>query len=299
MKKKKKEIMKSVLNDLAQPESYKKVYHQLNHQVPMPSIEDLSEIMNLLKTVLFPGSFGISEVTPDNMEYYLGANLDKLIRLLEEQIKRGYCFSCLEKDANICHKCEFKAHDAVLNFIGKLPKLRYLLAKDVDAAYIGDPAAKSRSEIIFCYPSIITLIHHRIAHELLLEDIPIIPRIISEMAHSKTGIDIHPGATISEGFFVDHGTGTVIGETCVIGKNVRLYHGVTLGAKSFPLDKDGNPLKGMPRHPVVEDDVIIYSGSTILGRVTIGKGAVIGGNMWVTKDILAGERMLPSNKDSG
>ena len=147
-------------------------------------------------------------------------------------------------------------------------------------------------ETIFCYPSLSALANHRIAHELYLLDVPLIPRIISEMAHSETGIDIHPGARIGESFFIDHGTGTVIGETAVIGTNVRIYQGVTLGAKSFPLDPSGNPMKGIPRHPMVEDDVIIYSGATILGRVTIGKGAEIGGNVWLTRDVPPGARIM-------
>jgi len=160
-----------------------------------------------------------------------------------------------------------------------------MLAMDVQAAYEGDPAAKSHGETIFCYPSITAMIHYRIAHALYILDVPLIPRIITEMAHSHTGIDIHPGATISENFFIDHGTGVVIGETTIIGNNVRIYQGVTLGAKSFPLDENGNPMKGIPRHPIVEDDVIIYSGATILGRVTIGRGSVIGGNVWLTESV--------------
>jgi len=171
------------------------------------------------------------------------------------------------------------------NFCLRLTELRKILSTDVEAAYIGDPAAKSRGETIFCYPSVYALTNHRIAHELYKLKIPLIPRIISELSHSETGIDIHPGAEIGEFFFMDHGTGIVIGETSIIGKRVRLYQGVTLGAKSFPLDQNGNPIKGIPRHPIVEDDVIIYAGATILGRITIGQGSVIGGNIWVTEDV--------------
>jgi len=165
------------------------------------------------------------------------------------------------------------------------------LASDVQAAFDGDPAAMSLNEVIYCYPSIKALSYYRIAHELYRLGVPLLPRIITEMAHSETGIDIHPGAQIQGNFFIDHGTGTVIGETCVIGKNVRIYQGVTLGAKSFPVDKNGNPVKGIPRHPIVEDDVIVYSGATILGRVTIGKGSVIGGNVWITEDVPAGSHI--------
>jgi serine O-acetyltransferase len=184
-----------------------------------------------------------------------------------------------------------------LEFIRRLPQVRELLATDVQAAFDGDPAAKSPGETIFCYPSIKALTNHRIAHQLHHLGVDIIPRIIGEMAHSDTGIDIHPGAHIGERFFIDHGTGTVIGETCVIGKNVRLYQGVTLGAKSFPKDKTGDGagnrlVKGLARHPIVEDDVTVYAGATILGRVTIGQGAVIGGNVWVTEDVPAGARVV-------
>ena len=286
-------MINGVIDELIKPESYKQVFHQSNHDTPMPSIIDLTEIMRSLKTVIFPGSFGISEVTPENLKYYIGTNLDKISHLLTEQIKRGYCFSCDVPAESKCNKCESKAQRAMLKFIEQLPRLRYLLSRDVNSAYIGDPAAKNPGETIFCYPSIIALIHHRIAHELFLLEVPIIPRIISEMAHSKTGIDIHPGAVIGEGMFIDHGTGTVIGETCIIGKNVRIYHGVTLGAKSFPKDEEGNLLKGLPRHPLVKDDVVIYAGTTVLGRVTIGKGTVIGGNMWITQDVEDGVRLMP------
>ncbi len=166
-----------------------------------------------------------------------------------------------------------------------------MLATDVQAAYEGDPAATSAAEAIFCYPGIAALSAFRLAHELYLLGIPIIPRIITEYAHSTTGIDIHPGATIGEKFFIDHGTGVVIGETAVIGDGVRVYQGVTLGAKCFPLDDQGRPIKGVARHPIVEDDVVIYSGATILGRVTIGRGAVIGGNVWLTRSVPPGAKI--------
>jgi len=258
--------------------------HISEHDMPMPSIDSLSEIMELLKKVLFPGFYGHSDVSNESMSYYIGANLDKMYRSFSEQIKRGFCFDCQSK-ATRCGKCEVRAKDVAMQFVSSLPKIKKLLATDVIAAFNGDPAAKNYGETIFCYPSISALTYHRIAHELVKLEVPVIPRIISEMSHSITGIDIHPGATIDEYFFIDHGTGVVIGETTIIGKNVRLYQGVTLGAKSFPMDENGKPIKGIPRHPIVEDDVIIYSNSTILGRITIGKGSVIGGNQWITQDV--------------
>lgn len=177
-------------------------------------------------------------------------------------------------------------------FISRLDDISRSLQTDVEAAYNGDPAAKSRDEIICCYPVIKALVNYRVAHELLTMGVELIPRILTEMAHSETGIDIHPGAQIGDYFTIDHGTGVVIGETCIIGRNVKLYQGVTLGAKSFPLDKHGNPIKGIPRHPILEDDVIVYSNSTILGRITVGKGAIIGGNVWITQDVAPGARIV-------
>ena len=181
-------------------------------------------------------------------------------------------------------------------FISLLPQIKASLQTDVVAAYNGDPAASSHDEIICCYPVIKALINYRIAHGLLMMKVPLIPRLLTEMAHSETGIDIHPGATIGDYFTIDHGTGVVIGETCIIGNNVKLYQGVTLGAKSFPLDADGNPIKGIPRHPILEDGVIVYSNATILGRITIGKGAVIGGNVWITHDVAPGEKIVQYRK---
>jgi len=177
-------------------------------------------------------------------------------------------------------------------FICRLDDISRSLQTDVEAAYNGDPAAKSRDEIICCYPVIKALVNYRVAHELLTMGVELIPRILTEMAHSETGIDIHPGAQIGDYFTIDHGTGVVIGETCIIGRNVKLYQGVTLGAKSFPLDEHGNPIKGIPRHPILEDDVIVYSNSTILGRITVGKGAIIGGNVWITQDVAPGARIV-------
>ncbi len=290
----------SIVEQLCREESYEIMYRHNNRDIGMPSIEELSRFVELCQCVLFPGYFGHSEIQRETMRYYIGTNTDQIYRVLNEQVKRGYCFDCtrdIQDKQNFCSLCETKAKDAALKFIERLPEIRRLLSTDVVAAYEGDPAAKSYGETIFCYPSIVVLTHHRIAHELLSLDVPLIPRIISEMAHSRTGIDIHPGAKIGEKFFIDHGTGVVIGETCVIGTNVRLYQGVTLGAKSFPMDEHGNPIKGIPRHPVVEDDVIVYSGATVLGRVTIGKGSVIGGNVWVTYDVPAGSRVLQSKPE--
>jgi serine O-acetyltransferase len=284
------ETLTRVVGELCAPDSYKVVSHRSNHHIPMPSVEILKMIVENLRSVLFPGYFGISEFTIETIPYYVGSTLDMVSRNLLEQIKRGYCFSC---DKDICEsECFDRASELTEEFLKRLPHIRSLLSTDVMAAFDGDPAAKSHGETIYCYPSNKAITNYRIAHELYILEVPLIPRIITELAHSETGIDIHPGAAIGEYFFIDHGTGVVMGETTVIGRNVRIYQGVTLGAKSFPLDADGNPMKGIPRHPLVEDDVVIYAGATILGRVTIGKGSEIGGNVWLTHSVPPGSRIM-------
>jgi len=279
-----KEVIEITIDKLALSESYKMVYMP-QHGRSMPSVAVLGDLVNRFREVIFPGYFGNSSLSRNNYSYHLGVNVDDAFRLLRDQVFKGICFSC-RQEQEFDYECgEKEAMEKSMQLIAKLPEIRRLLATDVKAAYFGDPAANSEGEVIFSYPTIRAMTNHRIAHELYNLEVPLIPRIISEMAHSETGIDIHPGAQIDEFFAIDHGTGVVIGETAIIGKNVKIYQGVTLGAKSFPVDQDGNPIKGIPRHPIVEDDVIIYSNATILGRITIGKGSVIGGNIWVTKDL--------------
>ncbi len=285
--------LERVVDRLCAPESYEAVYHSSLHGAPMPSVETLSEIMERLKAALFPGYYGPAQVKMRSMRYHLAANLDSVYRMLAEQIRRGGCFICAEF-AHECGHCESHSKELAMAFLQRLPEIRHLLSTDVRAAFEGDPAAKSPGETIFCYPSIMAMIHHRIAHALYRLDVPIIPRIISEMAHSATGIDIHPGAQIGEEFFIDHGTGVVIGETCVIGRACQLYQGVTLGALSFPKDTDGKLVKGIARHPILEDTVRVYAGATVLGRITIGTGSIIGGNVWVTHDVPAGSKLTQS-----
>jgi serine O-acetyltransferase len=284
-------IIRRVVEELCDPESFDTVYHRPTLEGVMPSLDALTEIVERLRMVIFPAYFSDSEMTIETMPYIIGNHLEKIERLLAEQIKRGFEFTCEKTEPQACIECNERSIVLSRRFISTIPKIRNLLVSDMMAAYEGDPAAKSLSEAIFCYPSIKAMTNFRIAHELNDLGVEIIPRIITEMAHSATGIDIHPGATIGERFFIDHGTGTVIGETCEIGRNVRLYQGVTLGAKSFPKDESGRLVKGIPRHPIVEDDVIIYSGTTILGRVRIGKGSVIGGNVWLTHNVAAGTRV--------
>ncbi len=250
---------------------------------PLPSRDIVHEIVEDLRGVLFPGYFGVSELSPESVRFHMGHTLDKVRRSLREQVQRGICFACCHKEKQ--PRCEEQALSIIGAFLAELPRLQTLVASDVQAAFEGDPAATSPDEAIFCYPGMIAVTNYRIAHALHLLGVPLLPRMITEYAHSITGIDIHPGAEIGESFFIDHGTGVVIGETCIIGRRVNIYQGVTLGAKSFPLDADGNPIKGIPRHPIIEDEVTIYAGATILGRITIGRGSVIGGNVWLTRSV--------------
>jgi serine O-acetyltransferase len=236
---------------------------------PLPNINRIKELMNLVRAIIFPGFFGNN----DTINHTTIANIKRLYPLLNEQIHNGLYFV----DNHDCQK--ETADELTPAFIEKLPNIKQLLATDVKAVFDCDPAATSHSEVIFCYPAIHAMLHYRVAHELLMMKIPLLPRIITEMAHFATGIDIHPGAQIGEYFSIDHGTGVVIGETCIIGNNVRLYQGVTLGARGFVLDNNGQPMN-VARHPIIEDNVIIYSNSTILGRITIGHDSIIGGNIW-------------------
>lgn len=285
-------ILTQTVDELSESTSYKGLIRQHTDGNPLPSGAMLCEIVELARAILFPGYFGNATLNSRTINYHIGVNVERLMELLTQQILAGLC--SVEENSNQAYgeELRLKAANLSAQFIAQLPKIRKLLATDVEAAYNGDPAATSYGEVISCYPAIKAISNYRIAHQLRELGVPLIPRIITEMAHSETGIDIHPGAQIGSHFTIDHGTGVVIGETCIIGNNVKLYQGVTLGAKSFPLDEDGKPIKGIPRHPILEDDVIIYSNATILGRITIGKGATVGGNIWVTQDVAPGDRIV-------
>lgn len=285
-------LLAQTVTELSEDSSLKGLFHEHQDGDPLPSGKVLHEIIELCRAILFPGFYGKSTVNHHTITYHIGVNIERMYNLLTEQIHAGLCFDAKETGDCACDTKREKAIDLAGQFISRLPALREVLATDVEAAYNGDPAAESYGEIISCYPIIKVLSNYRIAHELLLLGVPLIPRIITEMAHSETGIDIHPAARIGHHFTIDHGTGVVIGATCIIGNHVKLYQGVTLGAKSFPLDDDGHPIKGIPRHPILEDDVIVYSNATILGRITVGRGATVGGNIWVTEDVPAGARLV-------
>ena len=295
-------ILTQAVDELSDSQSYKGLFHQHKDGDPLPSAKSLYKIVELARSILFPGYFGNSTINSHTITYHIGVNVENLFDLLTDQIQAGLCFgqeNNNNENTNNNEPCRETAALLAARFISKLPEMRRILATDVEAAYYGAPAATCFGEIISCYPAIRAISNYRIAHELLILGVPLIPRYITEMAHSETGIDIHPGAKIGHHFTIDHGTGVVIGATSIIGNNVKLYQGVTLGAKSFPLDNNGNPIKGIPRHPILEDDVIVYSNATILGRVTIGKGATVGGNIWVTENVPAGARIVQRKTKEG
>ncbi|MEJ5976265.1 serine O-acetyltransferase EpsC [Novosphingobium sp. PS1R-30] len=253
-----------------------------------PSRHAIARIVESLSAALFPIRLGPAELTPDNEDAFVLASLESALPLLTMQVRMELAYSSvILSDAGR----DAEARKIIAGLAGRLPQIRRLLDTDLEAAYSGDPAARSVDEVLLCYPCVTAVIHHRIAHELYLLGAPLVARIIAEIAHSRTGIDIHPGARIGESFFIDHGTGVVIGQTAIIGNRVRIYQAVTLGARSFRTDEAGNLVKDDPRHPIIEDDVTIYAGATILGRITIGKGSVIGGNVWLTRPVPPGSQV--------
>ena len=253
----------------------------------LPSRDALVDIVNSLKGALFPMRLGPLDLRQESEDFYTGHTLEEALHALLAQVRLELRYASKPQD-RAAAELDAEALRVTRAFAASLPEIRTLLDSDVLAAFQGDPAARSVDEVLLCYPGVLAMIHHRLAHRLYTLGLPLLARIVAELAHSQTGIDIHPGASIGAGFFIDHGTGVVIGETAVIGQRVRLYQAVTLGAKRFPVDAEGHLQKGLPRHPVVEDDVVIYAGATVLGRVTIGRGATIGGNLWVTHDVLPG-----------
>ena len=256
----------------------------------LPSREVLAQIVEGLASALFPTHYGHRDLTDESVDYFVGNTLNSVLTDLAEQVRRGLFFAS-SADAENDAALHEKAIAITRTFAAQLPDIRALLVSDLHAAYQGDPAATSYAEILLCYPGMVAIINHRLAHALYRLGAPFLARLIADIAHSTSGIDIHPGAEIGGSFFIDHGTGVVIGETAVIGRRVRLYQAVTLGAKRFPTDADGHLAKGGARHPIVEDDVVIYAGATVLGRIVIGRGSSIGGNVWLTHSVPPGSNV--------
>lgn len=274
------------LSDLSQSE----MHHYGMEGVPFPSVAELREIVELCRSLLFPGYYGHG-VVQDSIQYYIGVSTERLYEKLVKQITAGLAFTLYDKYETMPPLWD-NARRRAKAFIEGLPQLRELLQTDVIAHYRNDPAAHNCGEVILCYPGMRAITNYRIAHSLLNLDVPLIPRMITELAHSETGIDIHPGATIDHSFAIDHGTGVVIGATAILGHNVTLYQGVTLGAKNFPQEEDGSLVKGIARHPILGDNVVVYANATILGRINIGNDCTIGGNLWVTHDVEPGTKLF-------
>ncbi|WP_200882836.1 serine O-acetyltransferase EpsC [Cellvibrio mixtus] len=262
----------------------------------LPSRDALQQIIRDLCGALFPMRLGPQELREETEDYYVGHTLDAALNELLRQVQLELIYFARQQNSQDDETVlRIQANQIVRLFAAALPELRRTLDVDIQAAYQGDPAARSVDEVLLCYPGVLAIIHHRLAHTLYQLGVPLLARIVAELAHSLTGIDIHPGAEIGRGFFIDHGTGVVIGETAVIGERVRIYQAVTLGAKTFPTDDKGNLQKGLPRHPIVEDEVVIYAGATVLGRITIGKGSVIGGNVWLTRSVPPGSSITQAS----
>ena len=288
-------VLNETVEKLSDECSYKQLFHAYRDEEALPSGEVLEEIIDLCRAILFPGYYGNARISTQTIRFHTGVNIVKLHELLSRQIYAGLCLadtSCTSCAEELIFSQAEKLSEA---FISTLPEMRCLLATDAEAAYNGDPAAQNINEVIFCYPGFRAIGNYRIAHQLYKLGVPFIPRMITEMAHSETGIDIHPGAQIGHYFSIDHGTGTVIGETSVIGNNVRIFQGVSLAGEKLPPDENGNAIRGVPRHPILEDNVTVYSNATLLGKIRVGKGATICGNVWITGDVPPGA-VITQNK---
>ena len=290
-------VLNETVEKLSDECSYKQLFHAYRDEEALPSGEVLEEIIDLCRAILFPGYYGNARISTQTIRFHTGVNIEKLHELLSRQIYAGLCLA--DTSCTSCAEEQILSQAKKLSeaFISTLPEMRCLLATDAEAAYNGDPAAQNINEVIFCYPGFRAIGNYRIAHQLYKLGVPFIPRMITEMAHSETGIDIHPGAQIGHYFSIDHGTGTVIGETSVIGNNVRIFQGVSLAGEKLPPDENGNAIRGVPRHPILEDNVTVYSNATLLGKIRVGKGASICGNVWITGDVPPGA-VITQNKET-
>ena len=267
--------------------SYTQLFHAYCEEEELPSGKVLQSLVELCRAILFPGYYGQARITAQTIRFHTGVSIEQLLAGLSKQIYAGLCLANASQTAS-AQAAKARAEQIAEEFICSLPALRSLLATDAEAMFDSDPAAQNPGEIIFCYPGFRAICNYRIAHKLYQLAVPFIPRMITEMAHSETGIDIHPGATIGHHFSIDHGTGTVIGETSVIGNHVRIFQGVSLAGAKLPPDEKGNTIRGIARHPVLGDHVTVYSNATLIGKIHIGEGATICGNVWVAEDVPAG-----------
>lgn len=277
-------VLGDTVDRLSDEASYRHLFHACREEEALPSGEVLKEIVDLCRAILFPGYYGNARISKQTIRFHTGVNIETLYALLLRQIHAGLCFEGNAPEEEAMDRAATLAEA----FIAALPALRRLLATDAEATFNGDPAAQNLSEVIFCYPGFRAIGNYRIAHQLSELGVPYIPRMITEMAHSETGIDIHPGARIGHHFSIDHGTGTVIGETSIIGNYVRIFQGVSLAGEKLPTDENGNAIRGIDRHPIIGDHVTIYSNATLIGKIRIGKGATICGNVWLAEDVPAG-----------
>lgn len=283
------DILQETVTKLADEDSYKQLFHAYRDEESLPSGEALKEIVDLCRAILFPGYYGPTRISRQTIRFHTGVLISRLHACLTHEIHAGLCFADSPASETTEQSRLQQAQSLSEAFIAALPEMRRLLATDAEATFDGDPAAQNLSEVIFCYPGFRAISNHRIAHQLYVLGVPFIPRMIAEMAHSETGIDIHPGAVIGHHFSIDHGTGTVIGETSRIGNHVRIFQGVSLAGEKLPPDENGNTIRGVDRHPILEDYVTIYSNATLIGKIRIGEGATICGNVWLANDVPAGQ----------
>lgn len=291
-------LLVSIAGELAHADNLKNVCHIRWHGEPLPADTEVARIVELERALIFPGFFGENDINRSNVGYHTGLELEEFYRLLVNQITAGLCFGYeCELKLSVDAVCE-KAREKATAIVGSLPRLRSMLEEDALALFDGDPATTMLEEVIYCYPGLRAMASYRLAHEMVKLEIPILPRMISEMAHRETGADIHPAAVIGSRCAIDHCTGVVIGATSIIGDDARIYQGVTLGARSFVTDENNRPVKGVPRHPIIGNRVTIYANATILGTVHIGDGAVIGGNVWLTGDVAPGEKVIQASANA-
>jgi serine O-acetyltransferase len=280
----------AVVQTLSERAPGQEKFHLHGRLLRLPTRREARELVEIWRALVFPGYYGQPPASRLTLVVHAGHLLEEFARRLQTLVE--LCLGFQQHEPPEDNRVAEQAAGIVERVLRRLPALQALLYEDVQAAVDGDPACTGADEVISSYPGLLALTHHRLAHELQGLGVPLLPRLLCELAHSETGIDIHPGARLDGALFIDHGTGVVIGETCIIGRDVKIYQGVTLGARSFPLDEHGHPIKGIPRHPIVEDGVVIYSGATILGRITLGKGAVVGGNVWLTRSVPAGGKVF-------